>query len=342
MKKRIIIRIALHLLFWSLYLLSCILIYGFLGYDKGQVFRATLMLLPAIMLATYLIMYFIVPKYLLKKRYVIALLSFVFIPITTLLLQRIMLILIGVVRYRPETSFIDFFNFQLLLVAFEAYLLVSAAIGIRLFKLWIRNQKIRNQLEVQNLKSELGLMKAQVNPHFLFNTLNNIHSYIHYDKEKSADAVIKLSEIMRYMLYETSGDKVQLSKEISYIRSYISLQLLRFETEDAVKLNIKGNPNGKSIAPMLFISFLENAFKHGNKNVASPAVVIDLDILDETLIYEVSNYINPTKKNDTEFNGFGIRNLKKRLLLLYPEKHQIDISVKGNIYIAKLILNDVK
>lgn len=338
MKQNIYLRIIFHILFWCAYVLACVVIYGFLGADWKQVLRATLLFLPAIAIPTYIIIYVVIPKLLFKKKYLVSISAFVLLPLGFTLLQRYSLILFNLFPGSENYTLKDLINYQFLMVSFEAYLMISIAVGIKLFKLWFHNQQIRTRLEVQNLQSELSLMKAQVNPHFLFNTLNNIHSYIHYDRERSADAIIKLSEIMRYMLYETNAEVVALNKEISYIKSYIDLQQMRFDDEDAISLKVTGITNNKKIPPMLFTAFLENAFKHGDKSAGKNAVTIKIEVADSFLNYEVRNFVNPLKKTQNFILGFGITNLQKRLKLLYPDKYTMKTEVIGNEFIAKLSL----
>ena len=195
----------------------------------------------------------------------------------------------------------------------------------------------KSQLEKQNLKSELALLRSQINPHFLFNTLNNMHSFTHTDPDKTAFSIIKLSEIMRYMLTESDSDKVLLEQEIEYIKSYIALQNLRFSDKEYVNFEIIGDPGGIEIAPMIFIPFVENAFKHGDKKQKTPGINIKLKFDETTIYFEVTNIIRKIKSVEIdEYNGFGLENLERRLQLAYPDKYKLDIVTSNNQYITKL------
>ena len=140
------------------------------------------------------------------------------------------------------------------------------ALVLRLSVDGIKRRERQKELEQQNTQAELALLRSQINPHFLFNVLNNIHSYVYEDPDKTSFSLIKLSEIMRYMLYETNAPKVLLDQEIDYIQNYLALQRLRLQQGKNIRFNVSGNTAGIRIAPMLFIPFIENTFKHGKKN----------------------------------------------------------------------------
>ena len=171
----------------------------------------------------------------------------------------------------------------------------------------------------QSQASELALLRSQVNPHFLFNTLNNIYSLVCKKSPDAPEAIMKLSSIMRYMLYDANTDIVLLEKEIEYLESFIELQKLRIRHTDFVELRIEGVVGNKTIAPMLLIPFVENAFKHGSKIGPLPGIRIHLIAAPHQMIFEVTNHL---KKNllgtkDT-IGGIGLQNIKRRLEILYP------------------------
>lgn len=204
---------------------------------------------------------------------------------------------------------------------------------------WFKNREKSKELEQQNVKTELALLKSQVNPHFLFNTLNNINSFAIKNSEKTSYAIIKLSEIMRYMIYEAKEDKVFIQKEIKHVENYLALQKLRYKSQDFILFECDCMNDSILIPPMLFISFIENAFKHGKKGTGNK-ISIRLKVSRDIVQFECSNTIrelNETEKS--EFGGFGIENIKRRLELLYPDKHQLTIDVKDNVYSVNLILS---
>lgn len=200
------------------------------------------------------------------------------------------------------------------------------AVLIRYMIKSFESQKLRDELTNQRQASELALLRSQVNPHFLFNTLNNIYSLVYKKSDEAPAAVMKLSSIMRYMLYDATSDKVPLEKEIEYLKSFIELQKLRIKNPDFVSLHIEGNAEGHSIAPMLLISFVENAFKHGSKK-HQPGIIVRLSALKDRINFEVINYLKKTTLSQNECeSGIGLTNIRRRLELMYPDKHNLLIS----------------
>jgi hypothetical protein len=200
------------------------------------------------------------------------------------------------------------------------------AILIRFMLNWFESQKLRTELVNQQQASELALMRSQVNPHFLFNTLNNIYSLVYRKSDEAPGAVMKLSSIMRYMLYDSASQKVALDKEVEYLRSYIELQNMRTKSPDFVTLQIDGNTEGQTIAPMLLISFVENAFKHSNKN-QRPGILVHLYASKGKLNFEVINYLRAsTPAIEEPSDGIGLATIRRRLELIYPGKHKLLVS----------------
>jgi two-component system, LytTR family, sensor kinase len=215
------------------------------------------------------------------------------------------------------------------------------AVLIRLAIDWYEAQKLKVELISRNQASELALLRSQVNPHFLFNTLNNIYSLVYKKSEDAPEAVMMLSSIMRYMLYDATSDKVLLEKEIEYLKSFIELQKLRLRQQDFVEINIHGVTNGRTISPMLLIPFVENAFKHSSKNSPNPGIRINLFIEPDQLQFIVTNQIR--KSSDTpgdQSGGIGLHNIQRRLDLLYPGKHSLLITEDQNIFTVKLIIEN--
>ncbi len=209
---------------------------------------------------------------------------------------------------------------------------------IRLFE----TQKLKADMVNQNQASELSLLRSQLNPHFLFNTLNNIYSLVCKKSDNASEAVMKLSSIMRYALYDSNTDKVLLEKEIDFLKSFIELQQIRLKTENFSEFSISGNIEGIMVAPMLFIPFVENAFKHGSKKVISPGVKIELNILKDKINFEVMNFLRKNDQiNKDSFGGIGLQNIKRRLELVYKDKHKLEIEKKDDRYFVKLEI-DIK
>ena len=196
------------------------------------------------------------------------------------------------------------------------------------------------EVEQEKLNAELSYLKAQVNPHFLFNTLNSIYALAIEKSDETLHAITQLSSMMRYVLNETNKDFVPLQKEIKYISDYIELQKLRFG--DTIQLNFKvvGSPNSKKIAPLILITFIENAFKHGVNPEENSSILIEIDINNDELILTVDNKKVNNQKGDMNIkSGLGIENAKNRLQLLYPSKHDLTIADEQNDYLISLKIN---
>ncbi|HXD92543.1 MAG TPA: sensor histidine kinase [Bacteroidia bacterium] len=185
---------------------------------------------------------------------------------------------------------------------------------------------------------ELALVKNQINPHFLFNTINNIDVMIAKDAGQASAYLNKLSDIMRFMLYETKTEKIPLSKELTYIEKYIDLQKIRTSNINYVNYHVEGDGGNLVIAPMLFIPFIENAFKHAENKKLDNAVNIKLTLSKEMITFECENKFSESASNNDEQSGLGNELIAKRLQLLYPNKHTLDVSNKNQTYHVKLVV----
>ena len=212
------------------------------------------------------------------------------------------------------------------------------AVLIRYMIDWFDAQKLKDELINQRQSSELALLRSQVNPHFLFNTLNNIYSLVYKKSDEAPAAVMKLSRIMRYMLYDATSEKVLLEKELEYLRSFIELQELRINQQGYVELTIEGDIENRTIAPMLLIPFVENAFKHGGKN-QTPGIIIRLFVDPQKIQFHVINIKkrNLLARND-EVGGIGLQNIKRRLDLLYFGKHELQIEDGQEMFKVNLVI----
>lgn len=209
---------------------------------------------------------------------------------------------------------------------------------VRGFENWFASMKLKAELENRNLRNELELLKSQVNPHFLFNTLNNIDSLIYTSPDAASKSLITLSELLRYMIYETNADTVPLEKEINYIRKYVELQRLRFKSPETVSLRIEAGGGSTHIAPLLFIPFVENAFKYAESKGKMPVVDISLKDTAGSLTFRCVNYFNPSKISSRKTGGVGLENVKRRLELLYKGKSELTIEKINDTFTVELKL----
>ncbi|WP_183575224.1 sensor histidine kinase [Mucilaginibacter sp. X5P1] len=213
--------------------------------------------------------------------------------------------------------------------AFMAYL-------TKVFLNWYSDIFYKRQLEKKNLETELALLKAQINPHFLFNTLNNIDVLIEKDAAVASVYLKKLSDILRFTLYESPSETVALSEEIKYISQYIELQKIRTSNTDFVSFTVEGNTGDLRIAPMLFISFIENAFKHCTDKKINNAIEIDIAILNGEVHFICSNAFDISAQLTQPKSGLGLDLIKNRLKLLYKENYQLKIDKTNERFIVTL------
>lgn len=221
------------------------------------------------------------------------------------------------------------------IILFLLVWLLSSAMFI--FRQWRLTEQRALQAEAEKANAELSFLKAQVNPHFLFNTLNNIYSLAVSKSEHTADSIMKLSNIMRYITDEAREDKVELQEELDCMRDYIDLQRLRLGKNAQVMFTITGTTLNKKIPPLLLMTFVENAFKYGISNHEPSPVVIRVEVSEKEVYFETMNKLYE-KKSQLERTGIGQQNALKRLQHMYPSKHNISINSNSGFYTVKLSL----
>ncbi|HEY5124963.1 MAG TPA: histidine kinase [Ignavibacteria bacterium] len=193
----------------------------------------------------------------------------------------------------------------------------------------------QKEMEKQLISNELALLRSQINPQFLFNTLTNIKSLIELQPEKAIYSIENLSEIMSYMLYETSADKVLLDDEIDYINNYLNLQSVRYNP-DFISFEVTGNTTGLLVPPMIFMPFIENVFTFGDSIPRTPGVAIKLNIIENVLSFEIMNHTKENTDKDKSGSGYNIKSSKRCLDLLFGNKYNLDIKNENNKYLIKL------
>jgi LytS/YehU family sensor histidine kinase len=212
-------------------------------------------------------------------------------------------------------------------IVFNYPAVIGFALVIKFLKHWHQKQEETEQLIREKISSELQLLKAQVHPHFLFNTLNNIYSFILNGSDRAAEMILKLSDLLKYILNECSQPLVKLDKELKMVQDYIALEQIRYGDRLNLSLHIQGSGKDKMISPLLLIPFVENSFKHGtSRMLAHPWVRLDIEIGKNFLEFRLSNN-KPENINVSQVKkGIGLANVKKRLMLLYPDTHSLIIT----------------
>jgi two-component system, LytTR family, sensor kinase len=233
-------------------------------------------------------------------------------------------------------SFLDYILFPEIFrkSVFAALLMLFMSGFIKIAQEWFKSEQQREALKVENLNAELKFLKSQINPHFLFNCLNTIYSLAHKHSAQTEHAIVKLSTIMRYMIYESNEDKVQLQQELQYLEDYIDIQRLRMPDDIVVDYAVQGNPVGLRIEPMLLVPFVENAFKHGISYAEPSFIAIAVAIEKNQVRLVVENSL--FRQRVAEKGGIGLQNVRKRLELLYTEDHELEITEAENQFIVDL------
>ncbi len=219
-------------------------------------------------------------------------------------------------------------------------MLTAAVFGsfFRVIINWFDTMNQKSEIARQKLSVELDLLKSKLNPHFLFNTLNNIDSLIQSDPQQASASLIRLSEMMRYLTYETTSDFIELDREVDYIRNYIDLHKMRTSMQDNIRFNYSGNMKAL-ISPALFVPLIENAFKFARFRNLQPSLEINLSSENGTIIFKISNSFDKDEEINTgRHSGMGIANLKRRLDLVYPGKHQLVISDENGMFRVQLTI----
>lgn len=243
----------------------------------------------------------------------------------------------------PETHSLTA-NYVIQMMLGELYV-ISFVTAIKITIDYISTNQKAAKLEQSKLETELRFLRSQISPHFFFNTLNNIYALTLEKSNKAPDVVLKLSELMRYLLYETKNKRQSLEKEILCIQNYLDLERIRYGDNLDVKMEISGDIQGKELSPMLLIPFVENAFKHGvNENIGNVFIKIILKIEEDFLYFEVANTISQKRKKKLPkqlkpSGGIGIANVKKRLELGYTkEEYKLEIGQNNGQFLIQLKL----
>jgi two-component system, LytTR family, sensor kinase len=229
-----------------------------------------------------------------------------------------------------------------LFMSFIAFITGIVSLVLKGFITWFDEIKLKEQLQEKNYEVEMALVKSQLDPHFMFNTINNIDVLILKDSVAASDYLNKLSDIMRFMLFETKTDTILLSKEIEYIEKYIELQKIRTANLNYVSYSVTGSPKNYKIAPMVFIPFIENAFKHTTNKKTINAITINILITNETIELTCINKYNANAPFKQANGGVGNELIHRRLSLIYPDNHTLKITNQDNLYSVHLVINHGK
>lgn len=332
-----------HVLFWSVYFLLNILRWGNYFDDYLYSLKTNIIGFPVHMILVYLNIIVLMPRFVYKRKYFM----YIIFLIASLLLMVFMkfnltFFLVSENIWPEGPSVIhDFtFTYAIDMMIGELYV-ITFVTAIKITMDWLEEQKRVAALEKMQSDTELLFLRSQISPHFFFNTLNNIYSLSIEKSEKTPIIILKLSELMRYLLYETKTKRQSLEKEIICIQNYLDLERIRYGELLKINMNISGDILDKKIAPILLLSFVENAFKHGaNKNIGNVTIDIDFRIVKNFLYFTISNPISEITKHKLLINhsgGIGLNNVKKRLALGYDsDEYDLKIDNEDKLFTVKL------
>jgi sensor histidine kinase YesM len=324
-------------MFWLSYVMLFGLVYGKFGNDYQFYFLESLGMVPFIMASAYISIYLILPYYLKKQNFLVSLFSFVGTLFFICILQRMFLKYIN----NLEIKIGEILDLSFLSLFLETNFMVGIAVAIKLIKIWFEQQKEKFEIEKRTLQSELNLLKAQIHPHFLFNTMNNLYALSLGQNERTSEGIAKVSDLLRAVLYDCNDIFIDLEKELAFIRNYVDLQKLRYDNRLIFTLEMEGDPKGKRIASMLYITFIENCFKHGSFNDPElPWIHIFFKINDHEIHFRAENskpQFIPLVAEERK-SGIGLDNVRKRLEILYKNNYSLNINETDANYKVELNL----
>jgi len=330
-------QIFLHVIFWIL-IMSFLL---FVAHSDVKFSSKDIVIIfvvyPIISVTLFYLNYlYLIPTYLNKKRYGLYALSIVItIVVYALGKYGVALFFKENILHRVKGHDIGFWTYFISAIFTNILFLFLSAV-LKFTADWFINERVQRDLENQRLSAELAFLKSQINPHFLFNSLNSIYSLAYQRSETTPEAILKLSEIMRYMLYECNDDRVDLAKELQYLHNYIDLQKIRFGEKAFINFKVEGVIDTQQIVPLILIAFIENAFKHGVANDPSTPIVISIDVNATNLQFYIQN--KKHMNNRDQSGGIGLNNVRRRLNLLYPNKFILNINDEIQTYTCELSL----
>lgn len=322
---------AIHISFWLIYLTLIVVVLKANPVSTAEAFTAALFSMLSHAILVYVHLLILVPFFFDKKAYLYYGIGLV-ICLLGISYFRVEIMWPATVSVLPWMADVMDPKFSMALL-FNGIFVLFVSLPLFLVRNSLKKEELEVELKNQQLEAELRFLKAQVNPHFLFNALNNIYSLAFTKSDKTPEMILQLSDMMSYMLYDCKEEKVKLSTEIEYLSNYLNLQQLKKDGEYNIEFEANDSFDDILVPPMLFIPFFENAFKHGNlDDISTGWLKSKFSVLaDATLSFEISNSIGSSTKTEQK-GGVGLQNIKERLNLLYPQRHSFDIQTKHDTY----------
>lgn len=330
-------RLFTHILFWMVYYLWVVFVNASYDYKFPRAFITEGITLPIKIIVVYTVLYYLLPKYFLKKKYGQLFLISGLLVISTGVTYRILQGAIILPVYYPALPFTPWDAGRFMWALFDIFSVVAIALSIKLFRLKSESAQREKELEKEKLQAELSFLKAQINPHFLFNTLNNIYGLSLKNSPETSDSILKLSGLLRYMLQDGSLPQIKLADEIKTIHDYIELEKLRYGERLNISFEKETDNENEMIAPLLLLTFVENSFKHGAAESRFHSTInISLKLRNGYLSFTVLNSKEGESRND---HGIGLKNIHRQLELIYGSHHKIEILNSKDAFETYLTIN---
>jgi len=335
-----------HLLFWLVYILYQAVTPGWEDTDSFNFWLPPQLIavaIPLTIIAVYLNLYVLMPLFFHKRAYVKYTLTLILLLLLSGLLTRLLTHMFVLpweqihnpARYQQEKKQF-WIPVRILRLALETYPVIAITTFLELMQRAFQQEKNLRELEKEKFSAEIALLKAQINPHFFFNTLNSIYALTLKGSDLASKVVLRLSHLMRYMIYDAGADKVFLKHDVDHIENYINIEKMRFADRLDLSFHYSGDISDKMIAPLLLLPFVENAFKHGIEEDAG-WVTINLNVIDTRLFLKVEN--SYPKNIRTSGHGLGLKNVRRRLELIYPGQHELKLTKSEESFEADLKIN---
>lgn len=326
-------RVLWHILFWIFIYLFYSITYGSYADKYYEEFLSNLYILPVRVLGTYIFIYYLIPHFLFQKKYILfSVLAFFHAILYGFSIWVVMRLLVYCPGCLYDVDYPLFFFPKIFGILISNYEIPAIAAVIVLVRRWYADQQVNRKLEKEKLEAELKFLKSQINPHFLFNTLNNLYALTLKKSDKAPGIVLKLSEMLNYMLYNSNEKEVRLIEEIDLINAIVELEKIRYGKRLKLKVEITGNPENKYIAPLLLVPFIENSFKHGaSGDIQNPYINISIEVSETCIdLYVTNSFVEQFSENMPE--GIGLKNVKRRLEIQYKDRYELNIDKQNNTY----------
>lgn len=348
-------RLLRHTAFWLMWLIFHGVIYGsywrnlppspqsslveVVARSLAISFSEALMFMPTHFFLSYSIIYFLIPRYLFKRQYAKLLVGFIVLLVLAACLSHLTAITL-IKGYRTSIGLPNGTNtilFGLMAGLRGSNTVAGFAAAIKLIKYWYLKNEENQQLEKEKLQAELQSLRNQLHPHFLFNTLNSLYSLTLQNSSKAPQMIVRLSELLRYVLTESRKTSVELARELGLINNYVELEKIRFGERLNVTIHVEGSIEDVQVTPLLLLPFLENSFKHGIRSRVDDAwISIYITVTEGELLFKM---VNSKSKGETLMlpsTGIGLQNIRRRLQLLYPRQHELRVTEGGDTYVVTL------